>query len=75
MVAFREDPEHIRPMPTQRSDEIGIAAREFEHMQTEISSLLTQKNRLAQLGLAVAKINHDLRNLPQRRAAFSQTVS
>ena len=32
-------------------------------MQTELSQLLSQKNRLAALGLAVSKINHDLRNL------------
>ena len=32
-------------------------------MQHELSGLLAQKNRLAQLGLAVSKINHDLRNM------------
>ena len=32
-------------------------------MQKELSGLLAQKNRLAQLGLAVSKINHDLRNM------------
>jgi signal transduction histidine kinase len=33
------------------------------HMQRQLSQLLLQKNRLAQLGLAVSKINHDLRNM------------
>ena len=32
-------------------------------MQKEMVGLLQQKNRLAQLGLAVSKINHDLRNM------------
>jgi signal transduction histidine kinase len=32
-------------------------------MQAELSSMLHQKSRLAALGLAVSKINHDLRNL------------
>jgi signal transduction histidine kinase len=32
-------------------------------MQRELAHALLQKNRLAQLGLAVSKINHDLRNM------------
>jgi signal transduction histidine kinase len=32
-------------------------------MQRQLSQLLKQKTRLAQLGLAVSKINHDLRNM------------
>src|ERR671922_3105815 len=40
-------------------------------MQREIASMLHQKNRLASLGLAVSKINHDLRNL----LASAQLVS
>jgi signal transduction histidine kinase len=32
-------------------------------MQRELAQLLIQKNRLAQLGLAVSKISHDLRNM------------
>ena len=32
-------------------------------MQRQLSGLLAQKTRLAQLGLAVSKINHDLRNM------------
>ena len=37
--------------------------RELAEMQKQLSQLLLQKNRLAQLGLAVSKINHDLRNM------------
>jgi len=65
MLRFSENPEDAsRIMPaTGRMDEIGVAERELASMQRELSSLLAQKNRLAQLGLAVSKINHDLRNM------------
>jgi len=65
MVAFRDEPEvgdHIIK-PSGRSDEIGIAETELSGMQRELASMLQQKTRLAALGLAVSKINHDLRNL------------
>ena len=50
-------------VPSGRLDEVGIAERELAQMQEELSGLLAQKTRLAQLGLAVSKINHDLRNM------------
>ncbi len=49
--------------PSSRTDEIGTAERELAHMQSELNQLLAQKNRLAALGLAVSKINHDMRNM------------
>ena len=57
-----EDPERI-VKPSGRSDEIGTAERELSEMQTQLTQLLLQKTRLAQLGLAVSKVNHDLRNM------------
>jgi signal transduction histidine kinase len=65
MLRFSEDPEDAsRIMPlTSRVDEIGVAERELASMQRQLSGLLAQKTRLAQLGLAVSKINHDLRNM------------
>lgn len=57
-----EDPERI-VQPSKRMDEIGTAERELAEMQTQIAQLLLQKTRLAQLGLAVSKVNHDLRNM------------
>lgn len=57
-----EDPDRIMKA-SSRIDEVGVAERELASMQTELASLLAQKNRLAQLGLAVSKINHDLRNM------------
>jgi signal transduction histidine kinase len=65
MLHFSENPEDTSRIivPSARTDEIGIAERELAHMQRELSQVLHQKNRLAQLGLAVSKINHDLRNM------------
>ena len=73
LVGFHENPEssaHII-MPSQRGDEIGVAERELSDMQRDLVSMLSQKSRLAALGLAVSKINHDLRNL----LASSQLLS
>lgn len=65
MLNFAENPEDASRImvPSDRLDEIGIAERELQSMQKQLSTLLAQKTRLAQLGLAVSKINHDLRNL------------
>jgi signal transduction histidine kinase len=64
MVAFRVDPEGAVPRPadSERGDEIGIASRELAAMQSDLRAALLQKTRLATLGAAVAKVNHDLRN-------------
>ncbi len=65
LVAFHGDPEspaHII-VPSRRGDEIGVAERELADMQRDLVSMLHQKRRLAALGLAVSKINHDLRNM------------
>ncbi|HRN87650.1 HAMP domain-containing sensor histidine kinase [Hyphomicrobium sp.] len=65
MLHFGENPEDTSRIitPSGRADEIGTAERELAHMQRQLTHLLTQKNRLAQLGLAVSKISHDLRNM------------
>jgi len=65
MLRFSENPEDRSRIiePSDRRDEIGTAERELAHMQIELAQVLSQKNRLAALGLAVSKINHDLRNL------------
>ena len=41
-------------------------------MQGDLASMLQQKSRLAALGLAVSKINHDLRNLLTSAQLFSE---
>ena len=64
MVNFQEDPEDAARIivPGQRLDEIGEAERQLAVMQRDVRAALHQKSRLATLGAAVAKINHDLRN-------------
>lgn len=65
MQAFALNPEDRSRIiePTGRVDEIGAAEEELRQMQTELSDLLSQKSRLAALGLAVSKVSHDLRNM------------
>ena len=65
MVEFSEQPEDVSRIiaPSDRRDEIGTAEHQLKNMQEEIHQALVQKNRLASLGEAVAKINHDLRNI------------
>ena len=65
MTRFREKPEDATRIivPSSRTDEIGVTERELARMQADLAQMLQQKTRLAQLGLAVAKINHDLRNM------------
>ena len=76
MMAFRADPENPDRIivPSSRADEIGVAERELATMQAELASTLQQKNRLAALGLAVSKINHDLRNLLGSAQLFSDRL-
>ncbi|HZZ36911.1 MAG TPA: HAMP domain-containing sensor histidine kinase [Caulobacteraceae bacterium] len=65
MERFRADPEdpkaHIEP--SGRRDEIGRAEVELDRMQVDLRAALNSRARLAALGEAVAKINHDLRNM------------
>ncbi len=65
MVAFRRAPEEpgTARAPTGRNDEIGVVDREFQNLQREIRASLRQKSRLAEVGAASNKINHDLRNI------------
>jgi signal transduction histidine kinase len=77
MVAFRKDPENPGRIvvASRRRDELGIAERELAAMQQDLASMLHQKSRLAALGLAVSKINHDLRNLLASAQLFSDRLS
>jgi signal transduction histidine kinase len=65
MVDFRENPEDPSRIAraSGRKDEIGRAESELAIMQGELYGFLQQKARLAALGSAVAKIQHDLRNI------------
>jgi signal transduction histidine kinase len=65
MERFRADPEDAAAIihPSGRRDEIGRAEAELDRMQADLRTALTSRARLAALGEAVAKINHDLRNM------------
>lgn len=65
MIAFREQPEDPTRViePSRRGDEIGLAEREFAVLQRRLRAALGHRARLATLGEAVAKINHDLRGI------------
>jgi signal transduction histidine kinase len=60
---FAEDPETEGDTPSDRKDEIGRVERELARMQEEVRHSLRSRARLVALGEAVAKINHDLRNM------------
>ncbi|RJF76964.1 ATP-binding protein [Rhodopseudomonas palustris] len=77
MMNFRRDPESPASIviPGPRGDEIGLAERELSDMQRDLVSMLHQKSRLAALGLAVSKINHDLRNLLASSQLLSDQLS
>ena len=65
LVQFRDNPEDGGRIitPSGVSGEIGLAEWELAEQQRAVSKALQQKSRLAALGEAVAKINHDLRNI------------
>jgi signal transduction histidine kinase len=65
MVRFQERPDDAQRIivPTLRADEIGQSERVLASMQTELRQALQQREHLAALGTAVAKIQHDLRNI------------
>jgi len=77
MMGFHADPENPERIiaPSSRQDEVGVAERELAAMQGDLATMLHQKSRLAALGLAVSKINHDLRNLLSSAQLFSEGLS
>lgn len=65
MLAFAQEPDDPQRIivPEQREDELGIAQRELADMQHQLQRTLSEQKHLADLGLAVSKINHDMRNI------------
>lgn len=65
VMEFEADPENPRRIiePSLRADEIGEAERALARMEATLADELRAKKHLAELGLAVSKINHDLRNM------------
>ncbi len=64
IINFHNDPGAARAphAASSRKDEIGRAQNALADMEREVSDAFRQRQRLAELGEAVAKINHDLRN-------------
>ncbi len=77
MIKFREAPYDASRMiePPRRLDEVGEAQREFAVMQETVRQTLSQKERLAALGTAVTKINHDLRNILSTMRLLSDSIA
>lgn len=65
IAAFADDPEAAEGSirPSSRTDEIGLAETALARMARELADQLRQRRRLAELGLSVSKINHELRNM------------
>jgi signal transduction histidine kinase len=77
LMRFGENPEDASRIivPSGRDHEIGRAEEALAVMQTALARELAQKKHLAALGLAVAKINHDLRNMLSSAQLLSDRLS
>lgn len=76
MVSYAEAPEDPRHIitPDARLAELRDAETALESMQKTVTSSLKQKERMAQLGQAVAKISHDLRNILTTAQIFADRL-
>ncbi|UXM95172.1 HAMP domain-containing histidine kinase [Bartonella sp. HY329] len=61
-VAEPENPNRII-VPEKRRDEMGVAQRRLADIEVELQQNYVRQKHLANLGLAVSKINHDMRNI------------
>ncbi len=77
MVSFGDNPEDPQRIitPSARDDEIGMAERELQSMQSLLQGSLNQKAHLAALGLAASKVSHDLRNMLTSAQLISDRLS
>jgi signal transduction histidine kinase len=62
LFAARPSDASVTIKPSGRSDEIGRAETALKDMEDQVRASLRQRERLAGLGAAVAKIAHDLRS-------------
>jgi signal transduction histidine kinase len=76
MQLYAEAPEDARRViePTANVVELRQAEEALAGMQTQLTGALKQKERLAQLGSAVAKISHDLRNILTSAQLFADRI-
>ncbi|MGB0660927.1 MAG: sensor histidine kinase [Mangrovicoccus sp.] len=76
MKNYTTAPEDARRiiMPSAGVSELRDAEEALQMMQTQLTAALRQKERLAQLGGAVAKISHDLRNILTAAQLFADRM-
>lgn len=77
ITRFKLNPEDrsLTTKPSGRKDEIGQIESELYLMQEEVRHALSSRARLAALGQAVSKINHDLRNMLTSAQMASERLS
>ncbi|OIQ74576.1 sensor protein ZraS [mine drainage metagenome] len=76
MTAYAEAPEDARRViePTASVRELREAELALQSLQKQLTGALKQKERLAQLGGAVAKVSHDLRNILTTAQLFADRM-
>lgn len=76
MTAYAAAPQDARALitPTARLTELHEAESALAEMQKTVTSALKQQARLAQLGQAVARISHDLRNILTTAQLFADRL-
>ncbi|SLN38004.1 Sensor protein ZraS [Pseudoruegeria aquimaris] len=76
MQSYAVAPEDARRIiqPSAGITELREAEEALQSMQTELTGALRQKERLAQLGGAVAKVSHDLRNILTTAQLFTDRM-
>ena len=76
MQSYAAAPEDARSVitPTAGVSELREAEEALLALQTELTASLKQRERLAQLGAAVAKVSHDLRNILTSAQLFTDRI-
>ncbi len=76
MQAYAAAPEDARRVirPTSSVKELREAEDTLQSLQTQLTGALKQKEHLAQLGSAMAKVNHDLRNILTSAQLFTDRI-
>ncbi|WP_135505724.1 sensor histidine kinase [Roseovarius aestuariivivens] len=76
MQAYAEAPEDARRIitPSSSTTELREAEEALQTLQTQLTSALRQRERLANLGGAVAKVSHDLRNILTSAQLFTDRL-
>lgn len=76
MQSYAAAPEDTRRIITPKAGvrELRDAETALQSLQTDLTGALRQKERLAQLGSAVAKISHDLRNILTVAQLFADRI-